>query len=116
VNATLLVALAVATVGPLLTYLVASRKLSGKIGTSDAADLWSESRSIRDDYRDRLDQSNRRQAACEERIAKLESDKNALVGENMMLRGRIDVLEQENKRLRDHVEKLLKQLIHEEEE
>jgi chromosome segregation ATPase len=107
---TLIVALVVATVGPLVAYLGASRKLSGKIGTSEAADLWAESSRIRDDYRDRLDKSNLRQAACEERIAKLETDNTGLVRENYELRIRIDVLERENVSLKEQVERLLERL------
>jgi chromosome segregation ATPase len=111
VDPALVVALVVATIGPLIAYLGASRKLSGKIGTSEAADLWAESKNIRDDYRDRLDASNLRFAKCEERIAVLESEKNGLVSENFELRARIDTLERENANLRTHVEKLLKKLL-----
>lgn len=44
------VALVVAVLGPLLTYLAAARRLSGRIATTDAAVLWEESRSMRQDY------------------------------------------------------------------
>lgn len=35
-------------VGPLGAYFLASRKMSGKIATSEAAQLWEESRAIRE--------------------------------------------------------------------
>jgi hypothetical protein len=34
-------------IGALGTYLIAARRLSGKVTTSDAAELWKESREIR---------------------------------------------------------------------
>lgn len=71
----LVVALVVAIVGPLATYVTASRKLSGKIGTSEAGDLWAESRAMRDEYRERT-------AALEARVAKLEQANADLTREN----------------------------------
>jgi hypothetical protein len=44
----LVVTIAAVAFGGLATWLAARRRASGKIGTSDAADLWSESRAIRD--------------------------------------------------------------------
>ena len=43
-----LVALLVALLGPLVTYLVAAKRFSGKVKNSDASQLWEESRSIRE--------------------------------------------------------------------
>ena len=45
--------------GPLLAYLMAVRKTSGRIRSSDATELWEEARSIR--------------AECAERVRLLES-------------------------------------------
>jgi predicted nucleic acid-binding Zn-ribbon protein len=109
-NPALLVAILVATVGPLLTYLVASRKLSGKIGTSEASDLWAESGKIRDDYRARIDTANVRQAELESRVARLEGENNTLVRENISLHSRIDTLERENAELKKQIADLLEEL------
>ena len=76
-------ALVAAVVGPLVAYLGASRKLSGKIGTSEAADLWAESSRIRDDYRSRITE-------LAARIAALEATNDALVSENRDLRKRLE--------------------------
>jgi chromosome segregation ATPase len=116
VDPALVVALVVATVGPLIAYLGASRKLSGKIGTSEASDLWAESSRIRDDYRERLDKSNVRQAELEARVAKCEGENNSLMRDNIALRARVETLERENANLRSHVEKLLEQLLTAEED
>jgi predicted RNase H-like nuclease (RuvC/YqgF family) len=112
-GATLLVAIAAVVVAPLVGYLAASRKLSGKIGTSDADALWNESKEIRADYRLQLDEANRRLVKCEGRIAQVEGLNSDLIRENLALQRRIDVLERENAELRGQVKQLLEQL-HEE--
>jgi hypothetical protein len=66
-----------ALAGPVVAYLVAARRFSGKIETTEAADLWRESRDIRKWSRDRIEQ-------LEHRIAHLED-------ENKELRTRLDV-------------------------
>lgn len=123
-NAALLVALGAAVIGPLVAYFTASRKLSGKIGTSEAAQLWAESTNIRDDYRQRLAVSDSRQVALEVRVATLEGLNTELARENLTLtakivgyeetikelRARLDVLEKENLALRKQVTALQKTL------
>jgi septal ring factor EnvC (AmiA/AmiB activator) len=109
-GATLVVAVLAVIFAPLVAYIAASRKLSGKIGTSEASDLWTESKNIRDDYRTRIDQANMRQAELEARVAKLESQNNDLTRENLQLRNRIDVLERENAELKEQIADLLKKL------
>jgi chromosome segregation ATPase len=90
----------------LVTYIVASRRMSGKIATSDATDLWKESQSIRDDYRDRLDQSNGRTVRLEERLAILESRNVDLARENVVLQGQIHACERLGDELRAIIERL----------
>ena len=43
----IILAVAAALLGPLGAYIVAARRMSGKIATSDASDLWKESAAIR---------------------------------------------------------------------
>lgn len=67
--------LIVGIVGALSAYLAAARRFSGKIGSSDAAQLWQESASIREDYRNRI-------AALEARVASCETANNELANVN----------------------------------
>lgn len=57
--------------GSLLTYLMAARKASGRIRSSDASDLWEESSAIRRE--------------CAERVRVLETRVSELEGMNMDL-------------------------------
>lgn len=103
----------IAILGPLGTYLVAVRRLSGKIGSSDATALWTESSNIRADYREQLERSDRKVKELEAklskqeekvdnldaRIVKFETDNYKLLLENGTLRtekenlvGQLDVL------------------------
>lgn len=107
-------------VGAIAAYLSASRRLSGKIDTSEAAQLWAESKSIREEYRERIGVSERRTLRLEERVAILERDNGELVRANGLLaaknevldgtidefRIRIDTLQQENEQLRETIDKL----------
>jgi chromosome segregation ATPase len=85
---------------PVLTYVVATRRMSGKIATSDATDLWKESADIRDDYRDRLQHANDRQVNLEARQAALEARNNELGRENVILQGQIHACERLGDELR----------------
>lgn len=71
----------VALVGPLATYLIAARKLSGKIDSSDATELWQESRSIRDWSKAQIEMLTARIAAVEQQNATLASANADLVGQ-----------------------------------
>jgi hypothetical protein len=106
VNPALVVALTVAIIGPLGAYLGASRKLSGKIGTSEASDLWAESKNIRDDYRERIDAGNLRQVALETRVANLEGLNAELTRENLSLHALTASYETIIQGLRDDVDAL----------
>lgn len=75
-------AIAVALVAAGGAYLVALRQFSGKIETSDAKDLWAESRSIREWSQDRIKELNDVIERMGERIKDLEQSNAALVLEN----------------------------------
>lgn len=93
-----------ALLGPVITYLGLVRRASGRIRTSDAAQLWEESRSIRVDLRADKD-------ALEKRIVTLETQVRDLVGANQGL-------QQENERLHllvDKHERTIKRLTAENE-
>jgi septal ring factor EnvC (AmiA/AmiB activator) len=119
----LVVALIAAIVGPLATYVVASRKLSGRIDTSEAASLWEESRDIRSDYRDRLAEAEKRMAQLEARVAEEERANTKLTRENIQLvaknqeceweirklKERLQILDQEKLLLRETIESIVKE-------
>lgn len=105
-DATVVVALVAAVGAPLIAYVTASRRLSGKIGTSEASTLWAESTKIRVEYLAQLNESNKRIAGCETRIAQLEALNNDLLRENATLTERVRVLERENAELRAQVSEL----------
>lgn len=88
-NPVAVLTVAAALIGPAVTFLVAARRMSGRIATSDASDLWAEARDMRQDYRDRLAASEARAARVEERMAKLEDRHNECVKENKALRNEV---------------------------
>lgn len=61
-----IVALIAALAAPIATYIVAARRFSGKVETTEAADLWKESRDIRKWSRERIEQLERRVTHLEE--------------------------------------------------
>jgi len=71
------VPLAVALFAPVGAYLVAARRMSGRIASSEASELWDESRSIREDYRQRLGVAHARIAQLEARVAELQAELDA---------------------------------------
>jgi flagellar motility protein MotE (MotC chaperone) len=74
-----------ALVAPIGAYLLAAKKMSGKIGTTEAATLWEESRAIREWSAARIDK-------CDEEILRLK-------GELDKAKARIAELEKEKRRL-----------------
>jgi Co/Zn/Cd efflux system component len=74
-----------AVVAPFGAYLAAAHKMSGKIATSEAAQLWDESRAIREWSAARIDK-------CDEEIARLTEQLK-------MARARLTEVEKENRRL-----------------
>lgn len=109
-TATLIVAVAAVLVAPLVGYLTASRRLSGKIGTSDATQLWDASESMRKEYRDDLAAANKRLAALEGRLATVEADNHELANENLLLKRQVDLLKYENGELKRKIVDLEREL------
>lgn len=79
-----IVAIIAAIGAPLAAYLVAAKRFSGRIESSDAAELWAESRSIRDWSQRRIDELQREVTRLREelrvargRIAELEGTPHA---------------------------------------
>ena len=92
-----LVPVVIALVTALGAYFAASRKMSGKVQTSEASDLWKESRAMREELNKRneflrlsLDRCNERIAALEDRINDLEAKNYKLHIENGDLKRLVD--------------------------
>lgn len=98
-----IVPIVVAALAPLGGYLLAARKMSGKIATSEAKDLWEEAARIREDCREQLRLANDRVGHLEGRVAKVESLNADLVEVNTRLLAKIDNLERLTKELRDTI-------------
>jgi hypothetical protein len=95
-NATaILIPIAVAIIAALGAYLASARKLSGKIGTSDAAELWKESASIRQDYREELRLANERSRKLEESVDKLNDVNQLLALDNQDVRAQLGACQRE---------------------
>jgi chromosome segregation ATPase len=82
VNYPLIVALIAALAAPLLGYLAAARRLSGKIQTSEASSLWQEASNLRSEYREELATVRRQLDECLLRIKNVETLNEKLKVEN----------------------------------
>ena len=76
-------AVMVAIIAPVGAYLMAARKMSGKIQTSEAVDLWAESKAIREWSQQEIQDLRAALKDCLARISVLEE-------ENKQLRARLD--------------------------
>ena len=108
-----IVAIVAAIAAPLGAYFLAARRMSGKIGTSDASELWTESKAIRDDYRNQLNAATERTASLERRVAHLEEVNNNLTNdlatsgrENEALKGQVGGLKELVEQLRTTIDRL----------
>lgn len=116
-NTVAIIATLAALIGPLLAFLATSKKMSGKIGTSDADKLWDEAERQREDYRQRIERSDKRVAALEMRVDSLEGLNRNLRQENFdhestiqKLNDRVESLEKENTKLKEQIVDLQAQL------
>lgn len=87
-------------------YLLAVRRFSGEIDTSEAQQLWNEARAIRDDQRVKLDRSDERSLSLEIRVAKLEDRNNDLTTENLHLRAEVEECKRLGERMRERIAEL----------
>lgn len=92
-DAAAIIALVAAFTTPLLGYLVATRRLSGRIATSEATDLWKEASKMREDYLKRIDQLTMLVQTCQARIEELERRNDQLHRENSDLRETVEAHE-----------------------
>lgn len=76
------VAIVAAGLGPVGAYMIAARRLSGKIANSDAEQLWAESRSIREWATSRINMYEQRIMKMQKEIDELSARCEVMEGEN----------------------------------
>lgn len=86
------ITLAIALIAPVLTYLVAARKLSGRIKDTEATELWAESRAIRE-------WSGKQIEMLHKHIDELENKNQSLNDEVLELRSTVQELKNQNSSL-----------------
>ena len=75
----------VALIAPLGAFLLAAKRFSGKINSSEAKELWDASRSIREWSAQQISRQEQKIAVLESRIDSIEKESAALGRENMHL-------------------------------
>lgn len=90
----------------LVAYLTMNRKLSGKIDTTEASELWAESARMRDDYRGQIAALAARVDKLEKMNSDLVKENSELARENQRLTRKVEALELENARLAERVAEL----------
>ena len=109
-NEPIIIALVAAVFAAIGAYLVAARQFSGKIETSDAKELWQESRSIREWSTQRIGTLNENVERLEKRVGALEGSNELLAAENRKLIAEVAGLNETIKELRDEIVALVEQL------
>jgi regulator of replication initiation timing len=89
-NISVLLPLAALIGGPLIAYFGVARRASGKIATSEASQLWEESRSIREWATNRISELNATVAKLQGQIELLEKRNTSLSLENGRLTALLD--------------------------
>lgn len=95
-----------AFLGPIFAYLVAARRFSGKISTSDASSLWEESGKLRAEYKEEMNELRAITFRLRERVEDLEDKNDTLALENGELRAEVSRLKHENRELKARIEEL----------
>lgn len=84
-SGTTVIAVIAATISPVVAYLIAARQFSGRIETSNAADLWNESRNIREWAMQRIQSLEGTVNTLEDRVRELEDHNGSLAREKRQL-------------------------------
>lgn len=105
-----IVAILTALFVPLGAYLVAVRQFSGRIESSDAKELWAESRAIREWSQRRITELEQNANRLEERVDKLEKYNHELHAEKRVLELKAAERDATIKALREEVEDLIYKL------
>jgi len=85
--------LGAALFGALVTYLVAIRRASGRIATTEASTLWEAAEQMREEYREQIAVLNEVVKGLRDRIVHLERENDRLRAENDKLQQRLERVE-----------------------
>lgn len=99
--------------GSIFAYILAVRKMSGRVSTTDAEQLWREAGDIRQDYKSRLIDESLRTRDLEKRVAILEGQNHDLMKQNFDCTNQIQDLKETVRRqevIIETQEKTLKRL------
>lgn len=102
----LIIAITALILAPLLGYFTIVRRASGKIATSEAEQLWEESRSIREWATKRIAELNGVVERLEKKVEELESHNESLSLENGRLTSLLDEYGKTIAELRDQIHRL----------
>lgn len=97
------VPLAVAIIGPLFAYIRLSRRMSGKISTTEASRLWEASEKMRNDLGGQVAIERERRMELEGRVQNLERVNTEIVAENYELKSKVAHCEGLLERLRETI-------------
>lgn len=93
-------------VSGLVTYIIARRNNSGSISTSDAASLWKESNTLRQEYRERAESLEKQLEAVNTKLQSVMDELGTLKATSVNMEAKIESLksiiaelQEENKRL-----------------
>lgn len=102
----IIAALATALFGPVIAYLAAARRLSGRIDTSEAAQLWQEASNLRSEYKREIEELRGLVGKLRDRVLDLETKNEQLALENGELKLELIKVQKENRRLKARIEEL----------
>lgn len=105
----IILAIIAAVGGPIIAYLAAARRLSGRIDTSEAAQLWEEAGKLRYEYKTEVTEMREILTKLRLRVEDLELKNDALHLENGELRSEVIRLRSENTALKRRVSELEKE-------
>lgn len=98
------IAVAAALLSPIFAFLIIKTKSSGRINTTEASDLWKESKSIREELRDEIMELQREINQLRIENQTMEAEINGLKMENLVLKNEIRILMLENESLKKRLE------------
>lgn len=96
-------------VSGVVTYFIARRNTSGNISTSDAASLWKESNTLRQEYRERAELLEKRLEEVNNKLEAVMEELNNLRADNVGMEAKIESLKKLIAELQDENKRLLAQ-------